>query len=77
MVHVHLVDDGQVEVILDHALRDVGSQLGVADDLGHRARPPALVGGLELGGAADRSGSVVYIGTGTLILIIILVILLV
>jgi hypothetical protein len=39
MVHVHLVDDGEVEVLLDDRLRDVRGQFRVAHDLGHRARP--------------------------------------
>ena len=45
VVHVHLVDDGQVEILLDHRLRNVRGQFGVADD-GHRARAPAFVGRL-------------------------------
>jgi hypothetical protein len=37
-------------------LRDVAGQLGVALHHGHRARAPAFVGGLELGGRADGEG---------------------
>ena len=52
-VSASCVDDGEVEVVLDHALRDVRRELGMADDLGHGTRTPAFVGGLELGGRAD------------------------
>jgi hypothetical protein len=43
VVHVHLVDDGEVEVVLDDAVRDVAGQLGVA--LHHGARAPASSAG--------------------------------
>jgi hypothetical protein len=56
VVDVHLVDDGQVEVVLDDAVGDVRGQLRVADDLGDGAGAPPLVGGLELGGGADGEG---------------------
>jgi hypothetical protein len=54
VVDIHLVDDGQVEVVLDHALRDMRGELRMADDLRHGPRSPAFVGRLELGRGADR-----------------------
>ena len=56
VIDVHLVHDGHVEIIEDQALGDVPGQIGVADHIGHRARTPALVGGLEALRAADREG---------------------
>src|SRR5215468_3086584 len=56
MVDVDLVDDGEIEIVLDHRLRDVPGELGMADHLRHRARTPALVGRLEFGAGADREG---------------------
>src|SRR5450756_2821205 len=47
VVDVHLVDDGEIEIVLDHRLGDVAGELGMADHLGHRARAPALVGHRE------------------------------
>ena len=44
VVHVHLVDDGEVEVFLDDRLRDVRGQLGVAPRPRARARAPAFIG---------------------------------
>jgi hypothetical protein len=56
VVHVHLVDDGEVEVLLDDRLGDVRGQVRMADDGGHRARAPALVGRLKLRRGADGKG---------------------
>ena len=56
VVHVHLVDDGQVKVLLNDRLRDVAGQLGMAFDHRHRARPPAFISGLVLGCGADGEG---------------------
>src|SRR5215475_1887423 len=56
MVEVHLVDDGEIEIVLDHRLRDMSSELGMPDHLRYRARSPALVGRLEFGGRSDREG---------------------
>jgi hypothetical protein len=56
VVDVHLVDDRQVEVVLDHRLRDVRGELRMADHLGHRPRAPALVGRLVACRGADREG---------------------
>ena len=56
MVHLELVDDGQVKVLLDDGLGDVRRQLRVALDLGHRARAIALVGGLKFGRSANGKG---------------------
>jgi hypothetical protein len=56
VVDIHLVDDGEIEIVLDHRLRDVARQLRMADQLGHRARAPALVGDREFGRGADRKG---------------------
>ena len=53
VVDVHLVDDRQVKIALDHRLRDVGRELGMSLDDRHRSRPPALVGGRKALGAAD------------------------
>src|SRR5262245_54660470 len=56
VVDVHLVDDGEIEIILDHRLRDMRGELGMTDHLRHRARSPTLVGRVEFGGRADREG---------------------
>ena len=56
VIDLHLVDDGQVELVENDRLRDVSGERGVALDHRHRPRPPALVGGRELGGAAEREG---------------------
>src|SRR5450759_295679 len=56
VVDVHLVDDGQIEIVLDHRLRDVRRELRMANHLGHRTRTPALVGRREFGRGADREG---------------------
>src|SRR5579863_1060434 len=56
VVDVHLVDDGQIKIVLDHRLRDMGGELRVTDHLGYRARAPALVGHRELRRGADREG---------------------
>ena len=56
MVHVHLVDDGQVKVLLNDRLRNVRSQLGVTFNHRHRAWAPAFVGRLVLGSGADGKG---------------------
>jgi len=56
VVDVHLVDDGEIEIVLDHRLRDMRGKLRMPDHLRHRARSPALVGRLEFGSRADRKG---------------------
>ena len=47
VVDVDLVDHGQVEILLDHLRGDVRGELRIADDLRHRARAVAFVGGGE------------------------------
>lgn len=54
MVHLQVVDDGQVKVLLDDGLRNMRGQLWVTLDLGHRACAIAFVGWLELGSCANR-----------------------
>ena len=54
MVHVHPVDDREVEIVLDHRLRDMCGKLRMTMDDRHRSGAPAFVGRLELGRAADR-----------------------
>ena len=56
VVDLHLVADGEVELVEDHRLRDVRGELGMALHHRHRARAPALVGGREFGRAAEREG---------------------
>ena len=56
VVYIHLVDDGQVKIVLNHRLRNVRGQFRVADDRGHRARSPAFVGGLKLCRRANGEG---------------------
>ncbi len=56
VVDLHPVDDGEIEIILDHGLRDMRRELRMADHLGHRTRAPALVGYRKLGRGADRKG---------------------
>src|SRR5215213_31527 len=48
VVDIHLVYDGQIEVVLDHGLRDVRGEFRMTDDLGHGTRAPTLVGRHEL-----------------------------
>ena len=47
VIHVHLVDDGQVEFVEYQRLRQVPRQPRMALDHGHRTRTPTLVGGRE------------------------------
>ncbi len=54
VIDLHLVDDGDVEFVEDHRLRDMRGERRVALDHRHRARTPALVGGRELRRAAER-----------------------
>ena len=56
MVDIHFVDDGHVEFVEDQALGDMPGQVRLADHVGHRARPPALVGRLVAFATADREG---------------------
>ena len=56
MVDIHLVDDGQVEIVLDHRLRDMRRQFGMTDHGGHWPRTPAFVGRRVTGSGADRKG---------------------
>ena len=56
MVDLHVVDDGQVELVQDHRLGDMGGELGMAMHHGHGAGAPALVSGDEFGRAAQREG---------------------
>jgi len=56
VVDLHLVDDGEVELVQDDRLGDMRGELGMALDHRHRARPPPFVGGRELGRAAEREG---------------------
>ena len=53
VIDVHPVDDRHVELIEDRRLRDVPRELRMALHVGHRARSPAFVGGVEHVGAAD------------------------
>jgi hypothetical protein len=43
VIDVHPVDDREIEILLDHGLRDVRRKLRAALDGRHGARPPALV----------------------------------
>jgi hypothetical protein len=54
VVDLHLVDDGDVELVEDQRLRDMGGEFRVALDDRHRARTPALVGRRKLGCTAER-----------------------
>src|SRR5215831_7940428 len=54
VVHVELVHQREVELVEDQRLRHMRRQVGVAADDRHRPRAVALVGGLELVGAAER-----------------------
>ncbi len=56
VVHIHLVDDGEVEVLLDHRLGDVGRQFGMADHPGHGPGSPAFVRRIEGRRRADGEG---------------------
>ena len=69
VVHIHLVDDGEVKVLLDHALRNVAGQLGVALHHGHGARAPAFIGRLVLRCSADgeRGNQVQAEGRGVVV----------
>ena len=54
VVDVDLVDHGEVEILLDHLRGDMGRKLRIADDLRHRARAVAFVGGIEFRPGHDR-----------------------
>src|SRR5215831_9794457 len=54
VVHVEPVHQREVELVEDQRLRQVRGQVGVAADDRHRPGAIALVGGLELVGAAER-----------------------
>ena len=56
MIDIHSVDDGEIEIVLDHRLRDVRRQLRMPFHDRHRPRPPAFIGGCELRRAADGEG---------------------
>ena len=56
VIDLHLVDDGEVELVENDGLRDVRGERGMALDHRHRARAPALVGGRKLRRAAEREG---------------------
>ncbi|MNV55261.1 hypothetical protein D3C71_1474910 [compost metagenome] len=53
VVHGHLVDDGEVKVLLDDRLRNVRGQVRMTNDLGHGARAKALIGHFIFGSGAD------------------------
>src|SRR3954447_25449367 len=54
MVDIHLVDDGEIEVVLDHRLRNMSGKFRMADYFRHRARAPTFVGRHEFRRGADR-----------------------
>ena len=54
VVDLHLVDNRQIEVVLNHAVRDVRGERGMADHRRARAAAPTFVGRFELRGGADR-----------------------
>ena len=54
MINLHLVDDGQVELIENNGLGDVGGERGMAFDDRHGTPPPALICWREFLGAAQR-----------------------
>ncbi len=56
VVDLHLVDDGEVELVEDHGLRDVRGERGMALHHRHRARTPALVGRRKLRRATECEG---------------------
>ena len=56
VVDLHLVHQGEVELVEDEALGQVGGQVGAAGHDRHRAGPVPLVGRRELIGAAEREG---------------------
>ena len=56
VVDVHPVDDGEIEVLLDHGLRDVPGEIRRAFHDGTGARAKAFVGGLEFVGAGNGEG---------------------
>ena len=56
VVDLHLVDDGEIELVENDRLGDVRGERGVTLHHRHRARAPALVGGREFGRAAEREG---------------------
>jgi len=47
VVDVHLVGNGEVEVVLDDRLRNVSGGRRITDDLGHRARSQPSSAGLN------------------------------
>ncbi len=54
MIHVHLVHDGEIELIQDQRLRQVRCELWMPLNDRHWSRPPALIGGLKLRRTAKR-----------------------
>ena len=50
MVQFHLVAQGQIKVLGDDRVGDVGSQVGCTFDIGHRARAPTFVAGFKMRG---------------------------
>ena len=53
MVNIHFVHNGQVKILLNHRVGDVGGQFRMAFDHRHRARSPAFIGWLKLRGCAN------------------------
>ena len=56
VIDLHLVADGEIELVEDDRLRDVRGELRMALHHRHRARSPAFVGGREFRRAAEREG---------------------
>ncbi len=56
VIDLHLVDDGEVELVQNDRLGDMRRELGMALHHRYRTRPPAFVRGRKLGGAAEREG---------------------
>ena len=56
MVNVHLVDDGEIKVLLNDRLCNVRCQLWMALNYRHRPRTPAFIGRLKLGCGTDGKG---------------------
>ena len=54
MIDLHLVDDGEVELVEDDRLRDMRGELGMPLHHRHRPRAPAFVGGRKFRRAAER-----------------------
>jgi hypothetical protein len=56
VIHIHAIDDGEIEIILDHRMRNVRRQLRMPFHDRHRPRPPTFIGGFVLRRTADREG---------------------